>query len=85
MLLSERIYLFSKLCGKGHCLARPLGKKTPISILSIKKKLNVLLRSSKQCPGCFALSSSFNQKENLQVRCYQHSHFIYEETEAQRL
>ena len=50
-----------------------------------KKKISELLRSSKQCPGCFACSSSFNQKENLRVRCYQHSHFIDEDTEAQRL
>ena len=83
MLFVGRVCLFIKLCGKGHCLARMLGEK-PISILCIKKKLSGLLRSSKQCPGCFAQSSSFNQKENLRVRCYQHSHFIYEETEAQR-
>ena len=30
----------------------------------------------------FYISASFNWKKNLQVRCYQHSHFIEEETEA---
>ena len=83
MLFVERIYLFIKLCGKGHCLVRMLGKN-PISILCIKKKFE-LLRSSQQCPGGFAPFSSFNQKENLRVKCYQHAHFIYEQTEAQRL
>ena len=70
MLFVERVYLFSKLCGKGHCLARMLGEK-PISILCIKKKLSGLLRSSKQCPGCFAwtvaqqapLSMDFSRQE----------------------
>ena len=82
-LLSIFIYLVN-FVGKGIVWPNCWGKK-PISIVSIKKKkLSELLRSSKQCPGCFAHSSSFNQKENLRVRCYQHSHFIYEETEAQR-
>ena len=30
----------------------------------------------------FYISASFNWKKNLPVRCYQHSHFIEEETEA---
>ena len=34
----------------------------------------MLLRSTKKCAGCFSCSASFNQKENLQGRCYQHSH-----------
>ena len=27
MLFVEHVYLFSELCGEGHCLARLLGKK----------------------------------------------------------
>ena len=82
-LLSVFIYLVNCV-GKGIVWLDCWGKN-PISILCIKKKLSELLRSSKQCSGCFACSSSFNQKENRGVKCYQHSHFIYEETEAQRL
>ena len=50
-----------------------------------KKKISELLRSSKQCPGSFVRTASFNQKENRQVKGYEHSHSIYEEIEAQRL
>ena len=64
MLFVERVYVFNKLCGKGHCLARLLGEKTQFQFSVLKKKLSELLRSSKQCDGCFALSCSFNQKEN---------------------
>ena len=63
MLFLERVYVFIKLCGKGHCLARMLGKKPNFNTLYLKK-LSELLRSSKQCSGSFARSSSFNQKEN---------------------
>ena len=59
--------------------------KNPFQFSVLKKNLSGLLRSSNQCPGCFARFSSFNQKENRGVKYYQHSHFIYEETEAQRL
>ena len=85
MIFVEHINLFGKLCGKGHCLLDHWGKKPNFNSLYLKKKFSELLRSSKPCPGCFACSSSFNQKENLRVRCYQHSHFIDEDTEAQRL
>ena len=37
MLFVERVYLFSKLCGKGYCLARLLEEK-PNLVLCIKKK-----------------------------------------------
>ena len=82
-LLSVLIYVVNCV-GKGNVWLECWGKNS-ISILCIKKKLSELLRSSKQCPGCFACSSSFNQKENRRGKCYQHSHCIYEETEAQRL
>ena len=83
--MGEPIYLYLiNVVDKGIVWPECWGKN-PISILCIKKKISELFRSSKQCPGCFARSSPFNHKENLQVKCYQHSHFIYEETEAQRL
>ena len=81
--LSAFIYLLNCV-GKGIVWLECWGKN-PISIFCIKKKLSELLRSSKQCSGSFARSSSFNQKENRRVKCYQHSHFIFEEIEAQRL
>ena len=61
-LLSVFIYLVNCV-GKGIVWLNCWGKN-PISIL-LKTKLSELLRSSEQCPGCFARSSSFNQKENL--------------------
>ena len=45
----------------------------------------MLLRSTKQCPGCFTCSASYNWKGNLRRRYYQHSHFIDGETEARGL
>ena len=44
----------------------------------------MLLKSTKQCPGYFTslLHLTEKKKKNLWVRCYQHSHFIEEETEA---
>ena len=42
----------------------------------------MLLSSTKQCPRYSTYSASFNQKNNLWVRCYQLSRFIDEETEA---
>lgn len=60
-------------------------EKSEFKFSVLKTKLSELLRSSKQCPGCFACTASFNQKENLQVKGYEHSHSLYEETEAQRL
>ena len=84
MLFVECIYLFNNCVGKGIVWLDCWGKN-PISILCIKKKLSELLRSSKQCPGSFERTASFNQKENRQVKGYEHSHSIYEETEAQRL
>ena len=61
-LLSVFIYLVNCV-GKGIVWLNCWGKN-PISIL-LKTKLSELLRSSEQCLGCFARSSSFNQKENL--------------------
>ena len=83
LLLVERVYLVN--CVGKDIVRREGWGKNPISILCIKTKKIELLRSSKQCPGSFARSSPFNHKENRQVKCYQHSHFIYEETEEQRL
>ena len=60
--LSAFMYLLNCV-GKGIVWLECWGKN-PISILCIKKKLSELLRSSKQCSGSFARSSSFNQKEN---------------------
>ena len=86
MLFGERIYLFSKLCGKGQASHGSIvGEKSEFKFSVLKTKLSELLRSSKQCPGSFACTASFNQKENLQVKGYEHSHSLYEETEAQRL
>ena len=66
LLFSERdafwwVYLsiLSKLCGKGHYVYRLLGKKTHFQFDVLKKILTMLLRS-KQCPGCFICSASFN-------------------------
>ena len=42
----------------------------------------MLLKSTKQCPGYFTSLLRLTEKKNLRVRCYQHSHFIEEETEA---
>ena len=82
-LLSAFIYLLNCV-GKGIVWLECWGK-TQFQYSVLKKKLSELLRSSKQCSGCFACSSSFNEKQNQGVKCYQHSHCIYEETEAQRL
>ena len=71
---SVRVCIYTQqTCGKGGCLSRLLGQKNSISILFLKKQ-NMFLRSPKKCPGCLSCSASFNQKENLQGRCYQHSH-----------
>ena len=43
----------------------------------------MLLRSHKQYPGCFTCSALVNRTENKRGRCYQHSQFKDEETEAQ--
>ena len=60
-----------------------MGEK--LDFISVKKRnLNMLLKSTKQCPGYFTslLHLTEKKKKNLWVRCYQHSHFIEEETEA---
>ena len=62
-----------------------VGEKSEFKFSVLKTKLSELLRSSKQCPGSFARTASFNQKENLPVNGFEHSHSIYEETEVQRL
>ena len=62
-----------------------VGEKSEFKFSVLKTKLSEFLRSSNQCPGSFERTASFNQKENRQVKGYEHSHSIYEEIEAQRL
>ena len=80
--IGERIYLYLvNVVWKGIVYLDFLGKITLFQFYL--KKLSVLLRSTKKCPGCFTCSASLNQKENVQGKCYQHSHFTDEETEPQ--
>lgn len=65
-------------------LSRLWGNKSRFQFCLLKKTWSMLLGSTKQCPGYFTCSASFNYKENLQAVCYQHSHFIDEETEVPR-
>ena len=62
-LLSVFIYLVN-FVGKGKVWIN-CWEKTQFQFSLLEKKISELLRSSEQCPGCFARSSSFNQKENL--------------------
>ena len=54
------------------------------SIYQKKKKLGMILRSTKQRLSSFTCLPAFNSKEKLHRRCNQRSHFIDDETEAQR-
>ena len=88
MLFGEHIYRnFVNFVGKGINYLDCGWYKTQFQF-SVKKKQtkwNVLLSSTKQCPGCFTCSASFNWKEkNLQVKSLQNAHFKEDGTEAQR-
>ena len=64
-LVSVFIYLVN-FVGKGKVWIN-CWEKTQFQFSLLEKKISELLRSSEQCPGCFACSSSFNQKENLSL------------------
>lgn len=86
MLYGERAHGHSKICRNGT-VSRSLGKKAPCQLHLLEKKtskLSMILRSTKQSPSRFTCLPAFNSKEKLHGRCYQRSHFIHEDTEAQR-
>ena len=85
MVYGERIYGHSKICKNGT-VCRLLVKEAPCQLLLLEKKtkLGMILRSTKQSLSCFTCLPAFNAKEKLHRRWNQRSHFIDEETEAQR-
>ena len=65
-----------KQCWENSSMSTPSIRK--------KTKLGMVLGSTKQSLSCFTCLPAFNSKEKLRRRWNQRSHFIDEETEAQR-
>ena len=65
-----------KQCWENSSMSTPSIRK--------KTKLGMVLGSTKQSLSCFTCLPVFNSKEKLRRRWNQRSHFIDEETEAQR-
>ena len=73
--------ILSELCGKGHCLSRLMGKKTRFQFYLLKKKKKVCYMDLVNNVLGIVHALLHLIEKNLGVRCYQHSHFIEEETE----
>ena len=86
MLYGERIYAHSKICRNGT-FCRLLVKKAQCQLHLLEKKKNKIRYDTwiyQAKSVLFYCLPAFNSKEKLHRRCNQRSHFIDEETEAQR-
>ena len=85
MLYGERIYEQSKICRNGTACTLLMKKaQCQLHLSGKKKKLGMILGSTKQSLSSFTCLPAFNSKEKLHRRCNQRSNFIDEVTEAQR-